>query len=53
VFLFGRDDRSRRQILEFVYYDDVDSHALDTDIVNFAGNKLPVLWEHAASAATA
>lgn len=46
AFLLGEDKGEHKQILEFVFYDDVDPHALDTGIVRFAGNKLPALWEH-------
>jgi len=46
AFLLGRNKDDQKEILEFVYYDDIDQHALDTGIVKFAGNKLPKLWEH-------
>lgn len=46
AFLLGRDMGGSKRIVEFVYYDDIDPHALDTGIVHFAGNKLPRLWEH-------
>ena len=47
AFLLGRDvTGGGKQILEFVFYDDIDPHALDTGIVHFAGNRLPILWEH-------
>jgi hypothetical protein len=46
AFLLGTDDGQVKRILEFVYYDDIDPHSLDTGIVHFAGNKLPRLWEH-------
>lgn len=46
AFLLGRDNGGRKQIVEFVYYDDIDPNSLDTGIVRFAGNKLPKLWEH-------
>jgi hypothetical protein len=49
AFLLGHDDEGRKRIVEFVFYDDVDPHALDTGIVHFAGNKLPRLWEHCRS----
>lgn len=46
AFLLGKDaEDGGKQILEFVYYDDIDPHALDTGIVHFAGAKLPLLWE--------
>ena len=44
AFLLGHDGDGRKEILEFVYYDDIDPHALDTGIVRFSGNKLPKLW---------
>jgi hypothetical protein len=46
AFLLGRDEGDRKRIVEFVFYDDIDPRSLDTGIVHFAGNKLPVLWEH-------
>lgn len=46
AFLLGRDDGGPKRILEFVFYDDIDPHSLDTGIVHFAGNRLPILWEH-------
>lgn len=46
AFLLGKEeDNSVKRILEFIFYDDIDPHALDTGIVRFAGNKLPKLWE--------
>ena len=46
AFLLGYDRNGRKEIVEFVYYDDIDPHALDTGIVHFNGNRLPRLWEH-------
>jgi hypothetical protein len=46
AFLLGHDNDGRKRIVEFVFYDDIDPHSLDTGIVHFAGNKLPKLWEH-------
>jgi hypothetical protein len=49
AFLLGLDQNGHKRILEFVFYDDIDSHALDTGIVYFHGNKLSKLWEHCRS----
>ena len=49
AFLLGLDQNGHRRILEFVFYDDIDPHALDTGIVHFHGNRLPKLWEHCRS----
>lgn len=49
AFLLGLDQNGHKRILEFVFYDDIDIHALDTGIVHFHGNKLPKLWEHCRS----
>ena len=49
AFLLGTDQDGYRRIVEFVFYDDIDPHALDTGIVHFHGNKLPKLWEHCRS----
>jgi hypothetical protein len=47
AFLLGRDEgNGTKRILEFVFYDDIDSHSLDTGIVQFSGAKLPLLWKH-------
>lgn len=47
AFLLGGDEGSGdKRILEFVFYDDIDPHSLDTGIVQFSGTKLPLLWEH-------
>jgi hypothetical protein len=46
AFLLGRNVNGVQRILEFVFYDDIDPHALDTGIVHFAGNRLQKLWEH-------
>ncbi len=46
AFLLGREVDGQKEIVEFVYYDDIDPHSLDTGIVHFAGNKLPLLWAH-------
>jgi len=47
AFLIGEthNDGRPKVIREFVYYDDIDPHALDIGIVKFDGNKLPLLWE--------
>jgi hypothetical protein len=46
AFLLGVQDGSSKRVLEFVFYDDIDPHALDTGIVHFSGSRLPKLWEH-------
>lgn len=45
AFLLGKDEDGQKEILEFVFYDDIDPHALDSGIVHFSGNKFPKLWE--------
>jgi len=46
AFLLGKEeDNGVKRILEFIFYDDIDPHALDSGIVHFSGNKLPKLWE--------
>ena len=46
AYLLGRDrPDGGRQILEFVFYDDVDPKALDTGIVTIRQTALPRLWE--------
>jgi len=46
AFLLGHDRGKHKEIVEFVFYDDIDPDSLRTGIVRFAGNKLPLLWEH-------
>lgn len=47
AYLLGTDaSNGSKRILEFVYYDDVDPHALDTGIVTIRQTALPRLWEH-------
>jgi hypothetical protein len=45
AFLIGRRRGSACQIEEFVFYDDLDPHALATGIVHFDGNKFTKLWD--------
>jgi hypothetical protein len=45
AFLLGSKGNQRR-IEEFVFYDDIDSHALDSGIVNIDGRRLGDLWTH-------
>ena len=45
AFLLGRKAKTHH-IEEFVFYDDVDSTALDSGIVNIDGRKLGGLWAH-------
>ncbi|WP_064813040.1 MULTISPECIES: hypothetical protein [Rhizobium] len=46
AFLIGEaPDRGPKIIRAFVFYDDIDEHALETGIVRFNGNHLPKLWE--------
>ncbi len=44
AFLLGKKIGSTRQILEFVYYDDIDPSCFSDGIVEFDGAKLGVLW---------
>lgn len=45
AFLLGlRDDAGRARIQEFVLYDDLDPHSLDTGIVRFDGRYFSDLW---------
>lgn len=46
AFLLGHDRGAQKEIVEFVFYDDIDPNALRTGIVHFAGNRFPILWEH-------
>lgn len=47
AYLLGIDAGARTQrILEFIYYDDIDPHALDTGEVTIRQTALPKLWEY-------
>lgn len=45
AFLIGRRQGSACHIEEFVFYDDLDPHALTSGIVHFDGNKFTKLWD--------
>jgi hypothetical protein len=46
AFLLGsRDASGRRRIVDFVLYDDLDPHALDTGIVRLDGRHFGKLWD--------
>lgn len=46
AFLIGEAPELGPKIIRaFIFYEDIDAHALDTGIVKFNGNKLPMLWE--------
>jgi hypothetical protein len=44
AFLLGRQEDGRRRIVDFVLYDDLDPHCLDTGIVRFDGRHFGALW---------
>jgi hypothetical protein len=46
AFLLGSDEGGFKRISEFVFYDDIDPHALDTGVVHFDGTKFSQLWSH-------
>ena len=45
AFLIGCSEKGRRRIVDFVLYDDLDPHCLDTGIVRFDGRHFGALWE--------
>lgn len=45
AFLLGQRDGEVRRIVKYAYYDDLDSHALDSGIVIFDGAGYGPLWE--------
>lgn len=45
AFLLGTRNGPQRRIEAFVFYDDIDPHALDSGIVHFNGNKFGKVWE--------
>lgn len=44
AFLLGQRDGPRARVLDFILYDDLDPHALDTGIVRFNGVYFSELW---------
>ena len=44
AFLLGTEGYPRR-IEKFVFYDDLDPHALNSGYVHFDGSKFPLLWK--------
>jgi hypothetical protein len=50
AFLLGYHDKAgRRRITDFVLYDDIDPHALDTGIVHLDGRHFGKLWDICAA----
>jgi len=45
AFLLGTKDNARATIVDFVLYDDLDPHALDSGIVRFDGRHFGKLWD--------
>ncbi|MEA2896565.1 MAG: hypothetical protein QOJ84_2180 [Bradyrhizobium sp.] len=45
AFLLGYRQDGRARIVDFVLYDDLDLHALDTGIVRFDGRHFGALWD--------
>lgn len=45
AFLLGRNDGDAARIVDFVLYDDLDPHSLDTGIVRFDGRYFGELWD--------
>jgi proteasome lid subunit RPN8/RPN11 len=45
AFLLGKRRNGRARMLDFVLYDDLDPHCLDTGIVSFDGRYFGALWE--------
>lgn len=44
AFLLGRRSDGRARIVDFILYDDLDPHCLDTGIVRFDGRHFGALW---------
>jgi proteasome lid subunit RPN8/RPN11 len=45
AFLLGHRNDGRARIVDFILYDDLDPHALDTGIVRFDGRHFGSLWD--------
>jgi len=46
AFLLGRTTLGTHEILEFLYYDDIDESCFANGIVEFDGRKLGRVWKH-------
>jgi proteasome lid subunit RPN8/RPN11 len=46
AFLLGTHKNGRSRIIDFILYDDLDPHSLDTGIIRFDGRYYGSLWEH-------
>ena len=53
AFLLGRRNGTRARIVDFVLYDDLDPHGLDTGIVRFDGRHFGKLWDLCAESGLA
>ncbi len=49
AFLLGTRAQDSVKIVDFVLYDDLDPHALDTGIIRFDGRHFGALWKHCRS----
>jgi proteasome lid subunit RPN8/RPN11 len=45
AFLLGFEERHRKHIRRFVFYDDLDIHCLERGFINFDGSEYGKLWE--------
>lgn len=45
AFLLGQDSERGKRISEFILYDDLDPHCLDTGIIRFDGRHFGKLWD--------
>lgn len=45
AFLLGYERENRKRIVDFILYDDLDPHSLDTGIVHFNGRYFGDLWK--------
>ncbi len=51
AFLLGTRNAELVEIVDFVLYDDLDPHVLDTGIIHFDGRYFGALWERCRAAA--
>jgi hypothetical protein len=49
AFLLGRVEAGRRHVIDYILYDDLDPHSLDTGIVRFDGRYFSELWAYCKS----
>src|SRR5208337_3840601 len=45
AFLLGKNEKGKRRVSRFIYYDDLEPHCLDSGVVIFDGSGYGPLWQ--------